>query len=618
MLYCISYDSGETAALTNHGTAGGMAVRKWRSTAGMSTGYATNDAAVGTSAEAFYPINADGSLGPAVMLPDSHDKLKVREGTGQQLTFSTHVKWNKNTERSSYSVAGNGYKGLDGWGISIHADGSVQFRSPDRMSASQNLSSPGLVATGVWTHITVIVDEALGTASTRYFVNGTEAPVSNPRPAGERDTVSGTITDSTPYNTQSVYLGVGSHLEGDDSVEYSNPLQGLMDDTALWDEALTTGKAGAIYNGWKTLGYSVAEMNRLFELFNAGAGFVWIQGVTWSNVTGLTSGEGSVSRNEDEYFVQLDAGGKGVAGVFTGEQEPGEGFFFSLLSRPLGEAFYTNGTLWVRSGDYTVGFSQGAGFTIKQAQYKEKPLLTPSGFYQTVIHNTAADTGAGEDPFIGSGHTPEEILCISVTTENGTYDISEFVAGGKTVAGHEFTIHRKTRLGAFYYHESSVTVSEKGIFQDFSYEAIGDTTPLSLMYVFMHCFPKETRYWIAGRSDTTGIVCGEFLSDGSFTYKQDLLWSVVYNPAEQMGLVYQYPEMYAGLSGHRNKFWNRAYDNKLYFTANARRPAGETFSYSVELNAFDAGTNEWEQVAQNRLRTRYPGQNITNLTWTAP
>lgn len=278
-----------------------------------------------------------------------------------------------------------------------------------------------------------------------------------------------------------------------------------------------------------------------------------------------------------------------------------------LSSGPVvaGSAFFKDGYLHIESGEYKVGFVQQANFTLHQASWRGIPFLIPQGWYQTVIYD--GNAGAGTDPFIGSGHTKENVISIEVETGGKRCGVKELIESGTVLEGSVFTVCRETKLGPFFHYSSKVTVSAEGIREEFSYRTEGDTSGLQYMYVFMHCFSKEMLYWMCGTGDGN-TVRGQFVSDRSFSFRKDMLWSALYDPVNQIGVLYTYPELYEGLAGHKNKFWNRPRDNKLYFTVNAKRPVGETFSYTVSLRAFGAEPAAWEQSAEHLLKEYYNGR----------
>jgi hypothetical protein len=98
---------------------------------------------------------------------------------------------------------------------------------------------------------------------------------------------------------------------------------GLLDDFALWSEALTEGKATALHSLAVEPGlqYGISEIQQLFDVYNAaGASQATIGGLSWQYVTGLNTSHpgltlGQVEKIGDFYFLQLDASGLGVAAV---------------------------------------------------------------------------------------------------------------------------------------------------------------------------------------------------------------------------------------------------------------------------------------------------------------
>lgn len=157
--------------------------------------------------------------------------------------------------------------------------------------------------------------------------------------------------------------------------------------------------------------------------------------------------------------------------------------------------------------------------------------------------------------------------------------------------------------GLLYEHTARLRLTSDGLFETFEFKAgTGTLSNVNFLYPFMHIFPKTTRTWIAGES-IGETARGEFLDDRSFTLKTDILWALVYDPVQTVGLAYVYPEIYRGQSGSSNKFWNRTHDNKLYFQIDPSRNVGEAFSYSVTLRAFAATTAEWEASGKQTVNS---------------
>jgi hypothetical protein len=257
-------------------------------------------------------------------------------------------------------------------------------------------------------------------------------------------------------------------------------------------------------------------------------------------------------------------------------------------------AMVEEGWLRIHTGEYEVGFRRSTAWTLGYANFQGKKLLVPRGGMQTVI----VLEGRG---FTGTNHGGEQVEGLSLVVDGEEHAFHE----GLEVAGDEFTFVKDSRLGP-YGHTARVTVSPGGIKEDLRFEVVGDDSMVPWMYVFMHCFTNETEDWLVGLADG-GEQRGRFRDDGTFSLKKDIHWAALYAPAEELGCVYVYPEPYEGLAeggnkAYRNAFWNRDYDNKLYFRPKLPRGKGRKFGYSVRLQAFTAKPEEWETRARDLMR----------------
>ena len=277
----------------------------------------------------------------------------------------------------------------------------------------------------------------------------------------------------------------------------------------------------------------------------------------------------------------------------------GQGAFFDR-KHPEGPSFI------VVSGDYRMRFCEKQSWTMRELFYKGKAVLIHSGFMQPVLNEKVP---AGTDPFLGTGHRREAIDSVRLLVEGGSEAGAYSIAEGLSVkSGSSFIFEKKSRFvsdfsGLLYEHTARLRLTGDGLSETFEFKAgTGTLSNVNFLYPFMHIFPKTTRAWIAGES-MGETARGEFLDDKSFTLKKDILWALVYDPLQTVGLAYVYPEIYRGHSGSSNKFWNRTHDNKLYFQIDPPRNAGEEFSYSVTLRAFAATTAEWEASGKQTVNS---------------
>ncbi|MCP4639293.1 MAG: hypothetical protein GY851_02600 [bacterium] len=265
----------------------------------------------------------------------------------------------------------------------------------------------------------------------------------------------------------------------------------------------------------------------------------------------------------------------------------------SAEEAPSGTAAVKDGVLDIRVGDYRVTFVDSVAWTLREAWYKDKPLLLKTGWQQTVI-NVAVPKG--EDPWIGTGHGKEVVESIELDVAGAAVP----VVNDLSVTGPAFTVRKHSRLGP-YAHVTNVTVDADGITEAFEYEVVEDASDVNFMYVFMHCFINETRDSIAYLKDGTEER-GAFQDDMSFSLHKPARWITVYSPDKELGAVYVYPEPYDAKGGKANMFWHRSYDNKLYFQILPEKELGKRFAYTVRLQAFTAPEGEWESTARAAVK----------------
>ncbi len=93
--------------------------------------------------------------------------------------------------------------------------------------------------------------------------------------------------------------------------------KGVLDDAGIWNEALSLGKATALYGLAVESGlyYGLGDAQQLFDVYDGGgASSATIDGLTWVYATGLSTPLGEVSRQGHSCFLALDDSGNGVLG----------------------------------------------------------------------------------------------------------------------------------------------------------------------------------------------------------------------------------------------------------------------------------------------------------------
>ena len=126
--------------------------------------------------------------------------------------------------------------------------------------------------------------------------------------------------NAATQTTTSATRADGGNNPGETQIEigrYDNQdLDALVDDFMVWSVALTPDEANAIRNLRlnPTLDYSPADAELLFHLFDAGTGEVEIDGLIWSNTSGLAGTPGQLSPDGSGFNLVLDSqAGTGLA-----------------------------------------------------------------------------------------------------------------------------------------------------------------------------------------------------------------------------------------------------------------------------------------------------------------
>lgn len=115
-------------------------------------------------------------------------------------------------------------------------------------------------------------------------------------------------------------------IRSDNGAEWA----GLLDDFAIWDEALSFTEVAALGNlGRHAINFNASQADALFELFDTGSGSAVVGSWEWINVTGLVGAPGEVVLlPSNRYGLVLDAAGNGVATT----PEPATLLVWSLLA----------------------------------------------------------------------------------------------------------------------------------------------------------------------------------------------------------------------------------------------------------------------------------------------
>lgn len=249
---------------------------------------------------------------------------------------------------------------------------------------------------------------------------------------------------------------------------------------------------------------------------------------------------------------------------------------------PSGEATVKKGLLTITTPAHQLVFAEAPAWTIRQMSYNGQLLLSQTGAFGSVANSK----GTGWE---GTGHGYETVEKIELEVDGKFHPLEEELS----VSGTTFTLHKQSRFGP-YRHTSTIRLSGNTLHEKFDYEVVEDDSRVNYIYAFMHCMTNTTSVWKARLADGS-IKEGKFLDDNSFSLKKDALWIAAYSNADQLGVVYTYPQAYKGTADFANAFWNRPRDNKLYFRPEIPRGIGTKFSYEITLHPFNASPEDWEE-----------------------
>lgn len=266
-------------------------------------------------------------------------------------------------------------------------------------------------------------------------------------------------------------------------------------------------------------------------------------------------------------------------------------------------------TLEVSAGDYRTRFDSRTSWTMRSVFYKTANIDQSEGgaFLQCVLnenHGQVDASGKKVDPFLGSGHRPEQIDQLVVELYAGTKRLSRetVVAGLKPQAGGDTVVVRKLSRFVSAYNgllmklDYTTVITPAGVEQ---YARLtpgdGDITKINFFYPVMQMFPNATHDWAAFLGAQV-VEAGVFKDDNSFSLGKRLSAFVTFNPETKTGIYLYHPADYAG--GVHN-IWHRKGDNKLYFKYPRFKSVDDVRDYRLFLTAFTCTGLASEQPAES-------------------
>ena len=230
-------------------------------------------------------FNGVDNTGSYVQIPHA-DSLSFTGGT---VTVSFWMKANAADPSPWLRVINKDNGGSHGFEIQRNNAGATAVLRIDTATNNQS-TAIGSVWNGAWNHIVF----SLNNGKANVWLNGVRA------------------VNNGPYFHAGGFDNTADLIMGRSFQENSREYDGLVDDVAVWDTALNHGMAIALYR--PICGYDVTQMQTLFNVYTSGVPAT-IGERQWHAVSNLLLGEGQsfVWTNRNEYYLQLDAAGKGVA-----------------------------------------------------------------------------------------------------------------------------------------------------------------------------------------------------------------------------------------------------------------------------------------------------------------
>jgi len=245
----------------------------------------SNDVPATISSLRSISFNGSDNDGSYVQVPHS-SSLAFTGGTA---TVSFWMKANAADPSPWLRAINKDNGGSYGFEVQRNGDGATATFRIDTATNNQGIAI-GSIWNGAWNHIICSLDNG----KANVWLNGVR-----------------TVNNATYFHADG-FDNTANFIMGRSFQEAAREYDGLMDDVALWDTALSNGMALALYN--PICGYTVSQMQTLFNVYNSGVTDT-IGERQWHTVTNLLLGEGRslVWTNRNACYLQLDAAGKGVA-----------------------------------------------------------------------------------------------------------------------------------------------------------------------------------------------------------------------------------------------------------------------------------------------------------------
>lgn len=285
--------------LVNGGTMGGVAVRtNICGTAEISTVYSsvTNEAAIGSAAENFRYGYYEGwkNVVGVLALPDIQPYFDPSTGVSDTaMTVSAWVKWRGPAGPQAWSGA---TIFSTSWGYFwFDKSGTLKY-GMSRATSSMGATGQDAITSNEWVHVSCRWSKT-SEHYAWFFVNG-------------HKTQSGySGSGSFVYNPLATIFGAAG---GNADEGWRSPVNGLLDDVAVWNEELSDAKIKSLSTAHVLFpAYNAGTMNRLWSLHdsaNAETEIV-LDKYTWRYSTALPSGHSAgdvwLQQGSEKGYIQL-------------------------------------------------------------------------------------------------------------------------------------------------------------------------------------------------------------------------------------------------------------------------------------------------------------------------
>lgn len=300
------------------------------------------------------------------------------------------------------------------------------------------------------------------------------------------------------------------------------------------------------------------------------------------------------SANEDQWQTAASEAVAALEQRFPPSAEAAQ----APVERLYDEGVPEQGFFTLQTASYQVIFQAESAWTIDEIHYGGEPLAGPTGHYGTVL---VPEGGK----WIGTGHTEggrEIVHSVKLTVDGQETPIQV----GTAVEGHDIELIKTSTIHKFD-ATHAITIKDDEIVERAQLTATEDHD-LSIMYLFMHCWPSETTKWIAELPDGE-IIEGLLESDKDHAVDQDARWVAQYHPDRNLGLLCYTPKI-ATTETSKSFIWDQEHYHKYYVQHNRGMSfaEGDELDFTMVVKIVPGETGDWEatKAAAADLAERYP------------